>query len=311
MKRKLILSAVMIVMLFQFVGCGDVPASEVTSDMAVEEGSEKETTQKAEEKAETAKQPAVKAPAEEEEYILPDSDTKKLTESDLLPLSEEELQLARNEIYARHGRKFETDSIREYFQSKDWYEGTVEPEDFTDNMLSEIELYNAKFIASYEKMLAEGGTMETPEQKDGQVNSSSGGNVGDSLSGNAIGEANGNGNSASASETVQCPACGGLGHCKYCLYGECGTCHGSRQSRCDTCVGLGRCGKCGGSGYYYSGVGQMFAKHECPSCRGSGRCRTCGGTAYITCRSCGGSGSCGYCHGLYSCTTCGGQGYIY
>ena len=43
------------------------------------------------------------------------------------------LQMAINEIYARHGRKFKTDSIREYFEGKSWYTGTIEPEAFDGN----------------------------------------------------------------------------------------------------------------------------------------------------------------------------------
>lgn len=45
------------------------------------------------------------------EYILFNSDSIMLTETDLEFLSDRELELARNEIYARHGRKFNTDYI--------------------------------------------------------------------------------------------------------------------------------------------------------------------------------------------------------
>lgn len=51
------------------------------------------------------------------EYILPNSDSSYISYSDLYNLSQTEVSLARNEIYARHGRKFNTDSIREYFES--------------------------------------------------------------------------------------------------------------------------------------------------------------------------------------------------
>lgn len=42
--------------------------------------------------------------SEENEYVLPDSANRKLKKSDLKGLSKEELRIARNEIYARHGR---------------------------------------------------------------------------------------------------------------------------------------------------------------------------------------------------------------
>lgn len=85
------------------------------------------------------------------EYIISDSDMKRLSDSDLQDLTEQELLYARNEIYARHGRRFQDASIQEYFESKDWYNGTIDPEDFQDDMLNDIERANAQFILSYEK----------------------------------------------------------------------------------------------------------------------------------------------------------------
>ncbi len=86
----------------------------------------------------------------DQDYILPDSATRYITEEDLSVLDKDGCWFARNEIYARHGRRFNNDTLQEYFDSKDWYEGTIAPDDFTDKMLSEIELTNAKFIESYE-----------------------------------------------------------------------------------------------------------------------------------------------------------------
>ena len=59
------------------------------------------------------------------EYILPNSNSEYISYADLEGLSQTEVSLARNEIYARHGRKFETDSIREYFEMKTWYEPSM------------------------------------------------------------------------------------------------------------------------------------------------------------------------------------------
>lgn len=85
-------------------------------------------------------------------YILPYSDTKKIKKSDLKGLSATELRLARNEIYARHGRRFQDSSLQEYFDSQDWYYGYIEPEDFVDSEeLSDLERKNAKFIKEYEE----------------------------------------------------------------------------------------------------------------------------------------------------------------
>lgn len=60
--------------------------------------------------------------SEENEYVLPDSANRKLKKSDLKGLSKEELRIARNEIYARHGRMFDDKNLQKYFDSQSWYE---------------------------------------------------------------------------------------------------------------------------------------------------------------------------------------------
>lgn len=84
------------------------------------------------------------------DYILPDSGIRYLTEADFTFLTKEQLRIARNEIYARHGRIFKSDDLNGYFQSKTWYTGTVAPENFTDDILNVYEKYNAKFIQEQE-----------------------------------------------------------------------------------------------------------------------------------------------------------------
>ena len=87
---------------------------------------------------------------EEAEYILPESASRLLTEADLEKLTQEDLRIARNEIYARHGRKFLDEGLQEYFNGKSWYNGTIEPDDFKEDMLSEIERTNEDTIVNYE-----------------------------------------------------------------------------------------------------------------------------------------------------------------
>ena len=83
-------------------------------------------------------------------YILSDSSSRELTIADISGLSHDQLELARNEIYARHGRKFTNPTLQNYFDSQAWYTGTIEPEDFTDDMLSDIEKSNIQFIKDHE-----------------------------------------------------------------------------------------------------------------------------------------------------------------
>lgn len=85
------------------------------------------------------------------DYILPNSSTTYLTSADLAGLTQEQLRLARNEIYARHGRKFQTKEIQEYFNSKSWYTGTIEIKDFKDSYLNVYEKANIKLIQRLEQ----------------------------------------------------------------------------------------------------------------------------------------------------------------
>jgi len=57
-----------------------------------------------------------------DEYILANSSTELLTASDVENLTADELRLARNEIYARHGCYFEDEELQAYFESCSWYE---------------------------------------------------------------------------------------------------------------------------------------------------------------------------------------------
>lgn len=85
-----------------------------------------------------------------EEYIFADSSSRYLAAEELQGLSAEELKYARNEIYARHGRLFNDQKLQSYFNAKSWYQGTIAPEDFQENMISEIERANIELILEYE-----------------------------------------------------------------------------------------------------------------------------------------------------------------
>ena len=52
-------------------------------------------------------------------WILPDSDTHVYTRNELSTLTGEELRLARNELYARHGRIFTSPELSSYFSEKE------------------------------------------------------------------------------------------------------------------------------------------------------------------------------------------------
>lgn len=84
------------------------------------------------------------------EYIIPDSGTRRLTVNEVKALSREERRLAKNEIYARHGRLFQDSELQDYFYGKSWYWGTVEPEDFDESVFNKTEKANVRLLAKYE-----------------------------------------------------------------------------------------------------------------------------------------------------------------
>lgn len=89
----------------------------------------------------------------EGEYILPNSNSAYLTEADLAGLTKEQLRLARNEIYARHGRKFKDDELNQYFLSKSWYTPLYEPNQFNESVFNDYENANRQLITEYEKKM--------------------------------------------------------------------------------------------------------------------------------------------------------------
>lgn len=94
---------------------------------------------------------AYESDAASSEYILENSDSQYLTRSDLEGLSANDCRLARNELYARYGRRFKDEDMQDYFDACSWYQGVIEPDDFQESMLNEIEIANRDLIIEYEK----------------------------------------------------------------------------------------------------------------------------------------------------------------
>ena len=80
------------------------------------------------------------------DYILDGSDKRYVSFSEVTPLSEWQMTIALNEIYARRGRKFSTPELQEYFNSKSWYKGTISPSDFNEGSLNKYEAANVQTI---------------------------------------------------------------------------------------------------------------------------------------------------------------------
>jgi hypothetical protein len=87
-----------------------------------------------------------------------------LSDSALRGLSLYDLRLLRNEVYARHGRRFETPWLRDFFKAEPWYDPRPE---FTIAELSQTEKDNIKVIQSVEAKRHE--QLSTDHLNEGQL----------------------------------------------------------------------------------------------------------------------------------------------
>lgn len=81
-------------------------------------------------------------------YDLPYSNSISYSKEELEMLTEEQLMKARNEIYARHGYRFENPDLWKHFSNRDWYQ----PFTYTvpDSALNEHEVHNRDLILELE-----------------------------------------------------------------------------------------------------------------------------------------------------------------
>ena len=83
------------------------------------------------------------------EYIFPDSNSRYLTEADVAGMDAATIRLGINEIYARHGRAFQTEDLNAYFSSKSWYTPMYSADEFAameDAVFNEYEKANITFL---------------------------------------------------------------------------------------------------------------------------------------------------------------------
>lgn len=78
-------------------------------------------------------------------YIIKDGSTRLLKQSEMNKYTSDDLLLARNEIYARHGQTFAEDRLQTYFNNKTWYKPNK-----TGIILSAIEQSNIDLIEQAE-----------------------------------------------------------------------------------------------------------------------------------------------------------------
>ena len=82
--------------------------------------------------------------------IFPDSNARYLDYADVEDMDAYTVRLGLNEIYARHGRKFNDANLQEYFNSQPWYTPVYTPDEFNaieNSVFNAYEKANVKFLA--------------------------------------------------------------------------------------------------------------------------------------------------------------------
>lgn len=82
------------------------------------------------------------------DYIISDSNTREISRSELIKLTPWQLKVARNEIYARHGRPFVHKDLQCYFATKSWYKVD---DNYDISSVSYLENRNINTIQTYEQ----------------------------------------------------------------------------------------------------------------------------------------------------------------
>ncbi|MBQ7707151.1 MAG: YARHG domain-containing protein [Lachnospiraceae bacterium] len=132
--------------------CYGIEKSTTTETVTTEATTEATTESTTQATTEATTEATTQATTEEKnEYILKNSSSEYLAVSDIAGMSKEQCRLARNEIYARHGRLFDDPELQAYFNSCSWYVGYIEPDKFDESVLNAYEKSNLELIVAYEK----------------------------------------------------------------------------------------------------------------------------------------------------------------
>ena len=95
-------------------------------------------------------------------YLIPDSNSRYLTEEELWEWQYNALGFVLNEIFARRGFPFDPDgNYYDYFNAQSWYR---EDPDFTYSRLNSVEWYNERLVKDVRQQMRDMGT-KNPEGK--------------------------------------------------------------------------------------------------------------------------------------------------
>jgi serine/threonine protein kinase len=80
-----------------------------------------------------------------------------IVDSDLSGKSDLELDVMRNEVFARYGRRFKIPELQSYFNKQPWYQPRYEPDQFPEDLLTPIESQNVQYIRDFQARAAQKG----------------------------------------------------------------------------------------------------------------------------------------------------------
>ena len=90
-------------------------------------------------------------------YVMPDSNSRYLTDYDVNQLTLKGINYAKNEIYARHGRMFKSQELQTFFNGQAWYTGTIPASEEANviiaNQFNDYEQQNVRLLADREAAL--------------------------------------------------------------------------------------------------------------------------------------------------------------
>lgn len=95
------------------------------------------------------------------QYFIENCDLVYFTEADIQDFDLEMCLYARNAVFAKSGRKFQSQELQAYFEKYSWYVPCVEPDAFTNDMLNRKQLANVELIQKHEQKLKEAQELET------------------------------------------------------------------------------------------------------------------------------------------------------
>jgi hypothetical protein len=76
--------------------------------------------------------------------------THRVTAADLFGRSRWELDVLRNEVFARHGRRFQRSDLQAYFNAQPWYRGVYAPDAFPNSLVTPVQQANIDLIRAYQ-----------------------------------------------------------------------------------------------------------------------------------------------------------------